>query len=119
LEYAQRLVHQSRNVIGLEACSTGMALFRRALAGGARALGVANAGLAVGHVADWVSLARDEPAMLCRSGDAWMDAWLFASPNNAVDCVWVGGRKQVEHGRHRQRDRVRRVYRQAIQALCT
>lgn len=119
LEYAQRLVHQSRNVIGLEACSTGMALFRRALAGGARALGVANAGIAVGHVADLVSLARDEPAMLCRSGDAWMDAWLFASPNNAVDCVWVGGRKQVEHGRHRQRDRVRRVYRQAIQALCT
>lgn len=118
LEYTQRLSRQARNVVGLGSHSTGMALYRRALAGGAAALGVPGQTIAVGHAADLVSLSVEAPAMLCRSGDALIDSWLFAGVGGIVDCVWVGGRKQVEQGRHRQRDGIRAAYGKAMKELC-
>lgn len=118
LEYSQRLSRKVRNVVSLGGCSTGMALYRYALEGGARALGVASDGLGEGAVADLVSLSVDEPGTVCRAGDAMLDSWLFASTTGVVDCVWVGGAKQVERGRHRYRDRVRSIYKNAIRELC-
>lgn len=118
LEYTQRLSRKVRNVIGLGSHSTGMALYQRALTGGGSALGVPGVGIAEGHAADLVSLAADEPAMICRAGDALIDSWLFAGAGGIVDCVWVAGRKQVESGRHRQREVVRAAYRKAIKELC-
>lgn len=118
LEYTQRLSRQVRNVIGMGSHSTGMALYRRALAGGGAALGVPGAAIAVGNAADLVSLAVDEPAMICRAGDALIDSWLFAGVGGIVDCVWVGARKQVEHGRHRQRGPIRAAYKKALKELC-
>jgi formimidoylglutamate deiminase len=118
LEYTQRLSRRVRNVIGLENRSTGMALYQRALSGGGRALGAPTAGIAEGSAADLVSLARQEPAMICRSGDALIDSWLFAAVSGVVDCVWVGGIKQVEQGRHRLGDSVRSAYAKAMKELC-
>ena len=118
LEYTQRLSHRSRNVIGLEGHSTGVALFRRALAGGVQALGAPAAEVIEGGVADLVSLSGRDPAMLCRAGDALIDSWLFAAANSVVDCVWVGGNKLVEGGRHRSRDPVRQVYEKTLRELC-
>ncbi|MGH8444796.1 MAG: formimidoylglutamate deiminase [Solimonas sp.] len=118
LEYSQRLSRRVRNVVGLGGYSTGMALYLQALDGGARALGSPSTGLAEGGAADFVSLAVDEPALVGRAGDALLDSWLFASVAGIVDCVWVGAEKQVEHGRHHRRERVRTAYRNVIRELC-
>lgn len=118
LEYTQRLSRRVRNVIGLEDRSTGMALYQRALSGGGQALGAPTVGIAAGGAADLASLTKQQPAMVCRSGDALIDSWLFATAGGVVDCVWVGGVKQVEHGRHRSRDSVRQAFGKTMQELC-
>ena len=118
LEYSQRLARRARNVIGLQGRSTGAALYQRALVGGHQALGAEPAGIAAGAIADLVSLTVDDPAMICRSGDALIDSWLFAGVGRVVDCVWVGAKKQVEQGRHRRRDPVRAAYGKAMKELC-
>ena len=105
LEYSQRLAHRARNVMASAAThSTGRALFEGALAGGARATGVAPDGLAVGAPADIVSLDAAHPALIGREGDAVLDALIFAARDRLVDCVWRGGRKLVTGGRHVARD---------------
>jgi formiminoglutamate deiminase len=100
LEYAQRLRDRARNVCALSAGSTGRALYQRALAGGAQALGRLSGALKVGAAADLVSLRADHPTLAGRSGDEILDAWIFAVGNPLVDCVWSGGRKVVADGRH-------------------
>ena len=118
LEYSQRLARRIRNVVTLGELSTGRALLQRARTGGSLALGEPDVGLSVGAAADMVSLAVEEPALNCRSGDQLLDSWFFAAPGTAVDCVWAGGRKLVEGGRHVQRDAIRRNYRDAMRELC-
>lgn len=118
LEYTQRLAHRARNVIGNGARSTGATLYQQALTGGAQALG-ATAGIAPGQAADLVSLSTQAPAMVERRGDALLDSWIFAAATPVVDCVWVAGVKQVEQGRHAQRDSVQHAYRLAMKELCS
>jgi formiminoglutamate deiminase len=118
LEYSQRLSRRVRNVVGLDGCSTGRALFQRALAGGGRALGLPGEGIRPGAPADLVSLDARHPALLSRGGDALLDSWIFASVRSAVDCVWVGGRKVVANGRHVHAEAIRRDYDEAMEALC-
>jgi formimidoylglutamate deiminase len=116
LEYAQRLFHRARNVLAPEAGrSTGRALFERAVAGGAQALGQSPSGLREGASADIISLDMDHPALTGRSGDGILDSWIFAG--GVVDCVWRHGRKLVSGGRHVRRDAVRRRYRRAIDGI--
>jgi formimidoylglutamate deiminase len=111
-EYGQRLTRESRNVLApREGASTGGALFRTALAGGAQALGVEGA-IAERALADIVSLDADRPAMEGRAGDALLDAWIFAG--GKVDCVWRRGRKVVAGGRHVERDAIAGRYRAAF-----
>jgi formimidoylglutamate deiminase len=110
LEYAQRLATRARNVLAAPGGSTGRALFDGALAGGAQALGVAAAGLIEGAPADIVSLAADHPALLARAGDALLDGWIFAASRSPVDCVWRGGAKFVEAGRHVGRAAIERRF---------
>ena len=116
LEYSQRLALRERNVMAAADSSTGRALFDAALAGGTQALGVSTAGLRVGASADLVSLQAAHPVLAARSGDAILDAWIFtgAAP---VDCVWAQGVKQVQGGRHRQREPVARAFVAAIEQL--
>ncbi|WP_328838295.1 formimidoylglutamate deiminase [Methylobrevis albus] len=106
LEYAQRLATRSRNVMTRPGRSTGRSLFDAALAGGGQALGVATTGLAVGAPADIVTLGADHPALAGRSGDAWLDGWIFSTGNAAVDCVYVGGKPRVSGGRHAAREKI-------------
>jgi formiminoglutamate deiminase len=105
LEYSQRLRHRARNVMAQgEGSSTGRALYDAALAGGSRALGVGKFGIAPGAPADIISLDATHPALISRRGDAILDGMIFAARDRLVDCVWRGGRKLVEGGRHRHRD---------------
>ena len=86
--------------------STGRALFDAALAGGAQALARSSGRLAVGARADLVSLDGGHPTLPGKSGDAILDAWIFSAGNALVDCVWSGGRKLVQSGRHASRERI-------------
>jgi formiminoglutamate deiminase len=105
LEYAQRLTGRTRNVMApREGASTGGAMFRAALAGGAQALGTHDGAIAEGASADIVTLNADHPALAGRGGDALLDGWIFAARGGAVDCVWRRGRKIVAGGRHAARD---------------
>jgi len=113
LEYSQRLAQRARNVLAAPGGSTGRALFDGALAGGAAALG-ANAGLAAGHAADFVSLVSRHG--LEPSGDGLLDAWIFADGAD-VDCVWVAGRRQVEGGRHVAREKIARRFGETLRRL--
>ena len=116
LEYSQRLARRERNVLGRANGSTGRRLFDEALAGGAAALGAGPAGIAAGCAADLVSLDAGHPTLAGKSGDAILDAWIFAN-GGRVDCVWARGRKLVKGGRHHMRDTVDAAYRAVVAEL--
>lgn len=119
LEYSQRLGLKARNVLARgQGSSTGADLFRGALTGGAQALGVPAAqGLAEGGPADIVALDPDHPDLAGRSGDQWLDSWVFAAGGAAVADVWRAGEHVVQGGRHRARDGIEARYRQALARL--
>ncbi|HWA91321.1 MAG TPA: formimidoylglutamate deiminase [Rhizomicrobium sp.] len=117
-EYGQRLVLRARNVLAPgEGASTGAALYRAALAGGAQALGADGGAIREGASADIVSLDRANAALIGRDGDALLDAWIFAARGGAVDSVWRRGRKVVAQGRHVARDAIAARYRKALVLL--
>ncbi|MBP2561723.1 formiminoglutamate deiminase [Neorhizobium galegae] len=115
LEYSQRLSLKRRNVLARPEGSTGRRLFEAALSGGGMALKAAP-GLAQGNYADIVSLDVEQVPYL--AADQILDHWIF-SGGIAVDCVWALGRKQVEGGRHVQRDVIGRRFRTVMQEMLT
>jgi formimidoylglutamate deiminase len=118
LEYGQRLKHRERNVLsGGPRVSTGRTLFDGALAGGAQALAQPVQGLRAGARADIVTLDTTHPSLAERRGDAVLDSWIFASGAGAVACVWAGGNKVVDGGRHRLRARARDMFNAAVRRL--
>jgi formiminoglutamate deiminase len=118
LEYSQRLRDRARNVMAQgEGSSTGRTLYEAALAGGSRALGVVTSGIAAGASADLVSLDAAHPALASRAGDAILDGMIFAARDRLVDCVWRGGRKLVEGGRHQKRDMCLARFRAVMERL--
>ena len=116
LEYGQRLTRQSRNVLVGSSRHTGYSLYANAVTGGAAALGVTE-GLAVGAAADIVTLDMKHPALAARTGPALVDAFVFAAGTRAIDCVWRGGVKVVEGGRHHRREVIVRNYTRALAKL--
>ncbi|WP_395540932.1 formimidoylglutamate deiminase [Neotabrizicola sp. sgz301269] len=114
LEYGQRLTRRQRNLLAGGPGSTGGALFRGALAGGAQALAAPPARIAAGAPADLVAL-HDETGP-APDGDLWLDRWLFGR-GVAVETVWCGGVECVSGGRHRDRDRVVAGFRRAVEAI--
>lgn len=101
LEYSQRLGLRARNVISRgEGQSTGGELYRGALKGGAKALGRKEGAIAPGMAADFVVLDGNDAAMSGVKGEQWLDAYIFTPAQRMIDGVIVGGRLQVEGGRH-------------------
>ena len=143
LEYGQRLAERKRNRLATpDRPSVGAALFTRALAGGAQALGIGGGrilhrkasernpegvdgahgqsvsiGVAPGAPADIVSLNGDHPSLIARRGDALLDAFVFAAGREAIDRVWRGGAEVVAAGRRHGRDKVEVAYRAALARL--
>jgi len=117
-EYAQRLRERARNVSAAGGGSTGRAIYDLACAGGAQALGRASGRLAPGAVADLVSLEAAHPVLAARDGDHILDAWIFAGGSALVDCVWSGGRKVVEGGRHKNREAIAVRFAATMRRLC-
>ena len=103
LEYGQRLFHRQRNVLGDAECSTGRHLFEQSLDGHA---------LGVGQRADFVVLATGG-----HQGDAVLDSWIFATDNAAIRSVYHGGVSVVQNGRHKDRERLKARYDEALGRL--
>lgn len=116
-EYSQRLLHQARNVLARPGQSTGRRLFDLALDGGARAMGAPKGDLCVGAPADIVSLKDSSPFCTARSGDAFLDGWIFCADSVAIDCVWVAGEKTVCCGRHRDHEAITQRFADCLQRL--
>jgi formimidoylglutamate deiminase len=118
LEYGQRLTRRARNVLATPGgASTGRALFELAQMGGARSLGVPDAGLTVGAPADIVSLDTAAAPFVATKPDQWLDHWIFAARRPMVDCVWRDGTKLVEGGRHVHAERIEQRYRTVLAQL--
>lgn len=118
LEYTHRLQTRRRNVTGDNAGdSVGLGLYRRALAGGAQALGRHAGTIATGYVADLVVLDTDHPALLGRSGDALLDAWLFSGNNTPVRDVMVAGAWVVRDGHHVRQQAILADYAKTMRRL--
>lgn len=114
LEYGQRLFSRGRNVLAEGEGSTGGALLRRALSGGAQALGAPAPDLVAGASVDLVVL-RDLVGLRA-DGDRILDRWIFGT-DVAVDQVWAGGAQVVVGGRHRDRDRIASAYAKMLAGL--
>lgn len=116
LEYGQRLDRRARNVLAPAGGSSGGAVYRAALDGGAQALG-ADTGLVEGAAADIVSLDSNHPSLAERHGDALIDGLVFAAGRSAIDGVWRRGRRVVAGGRHVDRDRIAARYRDTLRRI--
>jgi len=105
-EYSQRLGLRARNVVSRkEGQSTGGALYRGALAGGARALARDEGRIAVGAPADLVVIG-DEDRLAGMKGDQRLDAYLFAAAARSALHVIRRGKIVVAEGRHVARERI-------------
>jgi formimidoylglutamate deiminase len=115
LEYVQRFFTRSRNVLADgEGASTGGTLYRKALAGGAQALGV-ESGIATGMPADLVTFRRGFPVL--GSGNAVLDSWIFAGRGDHIDGVWRAGKQVVADGRHIAREAIEARYTALLRTL--
>ncbi len=118
LEYGQRLTLRERNVApGAADASTGRTLLEAAWSGGAQACGRPLGRIEAGARADLVALDADHPALVGRSGDAVLDAWIFSGEDTPVRDVMVGGRRVVRNGRHIRQDEVQARYRAVARRL--
>lgn len=114
LEYGQRLFHCQRNLLAGGEGSTGGALLRASLAGGAQALGAPEPAIAPGGPADLVAL--QDATGLTAEGDRLLDRWIF-SRDIAVADVWAAGQHLVRSGSHVGRERIERAYRSTLRHL--
>lgn len=104
LDYGQRLALRRRNPLASPGGSSGRALLEAAARGGAASLDRDAGGIAVGRLADLAALDGASTALAGLSGDALLDAWLFAGDSSLVTHVWSAGRHVVRDGRHIARD---------------
>jgi len=120
-EYGQRLRREQRAVLASGHCpSVGEYLFRGALAGGARALGIDCGAISPGLRADLVVLDEQHTGLAGRQASTLMDSWIFACDTTPVKHVMVAGQWQVRDTVHPQEeaiaDRFRRTMREIANA---
>ena len=119
LESSQRLRDLKRNRLGPPGGSTGRFLFDAVSQGGAQALGLDTGALAIGRRADIVALDSEHPALVGRSGDQLLDAWIFAAGDGCVRDVWVRGHPVVRDGRHIAREKLWPAFKRTVERLAS
>ncbi len=116
LEYVQRLVFRERTLIKQpENPSVGAVIFEKALSGGARSLGRKIGKIEIGHRADFLVLDSNLPFMTGKLRDHILDAAIFASNENPVKDVMVGGRWVVHNRHHKREEIILERYRQVME----
>ncbi|MFG6468817.1 formimidoylglutamate deiminase [Roseateles sp. BYS87W] len=115
LEYGQRLSLRQRNVSAAPGSqpSSAARLFDAAVAGGARAAGLAGWGLQAGARADFIVLNREADSLRGLPDAALLDAVVFGSNGSPWQSVWVAGRARP----WRAPQRVGEAFEAAMQAL--
>jgi len=117
VEYAQRLLHQRRDVIHVpsnpHALHPGQLLVERAAKGGAQALAQPIGALAPGLRADLIALDPDHLALIGHKPDTACDGWIVTGGDSVIRDVMVEGNWLIRD-RHHVRgyeitDRFRRV----------
>jgi formimidoylglutamate deiminase len=118
LEYVRRLETRARNVTETrQGASVATSLYTRSLAGGAQALGRTASAIAAGNSADIVVLDTEHPALVGRSGDAILDAWLFSGNTTPVRHVMVSGQWVVRDGMHRAQETIAAEFARTMRRL--
>jgi formimidoylglutamate deiminase len=119
LEYGQRLIKRSRNVLtgGNGQTSTGRRLFSDAVLGGAQASGRASGRIEPGCRADLITLDTAHPLLYGREGDALLDSWIFSGNSSLVQDVFVGGRWVVSSGVHPLQDTIAAAFKTTLDEL--
>lgn len=117
LDYSQRLRDRLRAVLADPGQSVGENLYRRALAGGAQALGRDAGEIAIGRFADLVAIDLRPHGFGALAGDAALDAYLFSAGNAAISDVWAAGRHSVRSGRHIDRDQIADRYNASLASI--
>ncbi len=116
-DYGQRLTGQCRTPLAKADQSSGRTLFNLALSGGAQALGQNTGAIRTGMQADFVTLDMNHPALISRSGDAWLDGWIYAAPTNPVCDVFVAGKQVVKNGYHIHRKNIEADFQHTLKAM--
>jgi formimidoylglutamate deiminase len=122
LEYGQRLLQRSRNVLaaahGGAHAAVADRLYPQAVSGGARAAGRPIDGLRVGQRADFLVLDADHPDLAERPAAQLLSGLVFcehgASP---IRDVYTGGQQVVSERVHRSQDTALQAYRAALREL--
>jgi formimidoylglutamate deiminase len=118
LEYVGRLTARSRSVTERRpGVSIALNLYRRALAGGAQALGRNTGVIAPGRSADLIILDTGHPALVGRTGEGLLDTWVFSGNSTPVRHVMVGGVWLVCDGRHRSQDAIAAAFSRTMRRL--
>lgn len=117
LEYVQRLVNRSRNVIALNHEHVGYELFSRALVGGAQAVNQAPIGIAEGAPADLLALRSDDPVLAELEDHNLLDSLVFSGYRLSIDGVMTRGEWRVQNGNHVDQKATQARYSQALQEL--
>ena len=117
LEYGQRLAARRRNIAAPPEGATGARLHAAALDGGAGAMARETGAIEAGREADIVTLDAGHPLLAGKTGDAILDAYIFAGNANLVRDVMVGGRWIVRDGRHPEEDEIAREFVRTMERL--
>jgi len=117
IDAAQRLTHERRNPLAKDGESSGLALFRAALAGGAQALAQPVGTIALGSRADLVVLDTDDPALVEQAPGNLLDAAIFGPGQRLVRDVMVGGRWVIGEGHHADEEAILNRYRRTMRRM--
>jgi formimidoylglutamate deiminase len=117
LDYSQRLRDHSRAAFATTEQSTATVLLDQITAGGATAAGRKTGALAPGYWADMMAIGTDHPDLDGLTGDAILDAYVFAGDDRMVRDVWAAGRHMVQDGQHINRAAIVTAYRGAVKTL--
>lgn len=102
LEYSQRLTQRKRNVASQTSgeLSTAAVLFEAALRGGSAATSKNVGGIEIGNRADFQVLNTESPALLGMPADYMLDAFVFSSPSDKLQEVYVAGNQVFASNQH-------------------
>jgi formiminoglutamate deiminase len=116
-EYSQRLRDLKRTRLAAKSQANGRSLFDAACAGGAQALAQNMGSIAVGNWCDIIALNASHPVLIGKSGDDWLNSWIFAGDKSCVSDVWVNGQHLVQNGQHIHRQKILSHFAKAMHHL--
>lgn len=118
LEYGQRLTTHRRAVATTaRKPHPGANLWKRAVKGGLRSLGLSVEGLEVGAPANIAVLDLDSPVLVGKKGDAALDAFVFCGQPSPVRDVMARGRWVVRNFAHMNEQQLKDRYLRALHGL--